>query len=190
MVARHSRMLPLGTPAPSLCLQDPSGRLWRPEDLSAARALLVAFLCNHCPFVRHMLDGFLAFAREYGPTGLAIIAINPNDSNAYPADAPQQMARLVAAKDFPFPYPIDASQRVAMDYQAICTPDLFLFDSARTLAYRGRFDGSSPGNNTPVTGAQLRAAVDALFAGRRLERQVPSIGCRIKWKPGSAPDWA
>ncbi len=190
MVERLSRMLPLGTPAPSFSLPDPSGRVWRPEDFSAARALLVAFLCNHCPFVQHMLDGFVSFARDYGPTGLTILAINPNDANAYPADAPQQMARIAAEKDFPFPYLIDASQRVALDYQATCTPDLFLFDSARTLFYRGRFDGSSPGNKTPVTGDELRAAVDALLAGKRIERQVASIGCSIKWKPGNAPDWA
>ena len=190
MVERHSRMLPLGTAAPAFSLPDPSGKRWRLEDFSAARALLVAFLCNHCPFVKHMLDEFVAFAREYGPKGLAVVAINPNDSDAYPDDAPQQMARIAADKGFPFPYLIDTSQRVALEYQAVCTPDLFLFDAARTLVYRGRFDGSSPGNRTPVTGDELRAALEALLAGKRIERQVASMGCSIKWKPENAPDWA
>ena len=190
MIKRHSRLLALGTAAPAFALPDPSGKLWRLEDFSTARAVLVAFLCNHCPFVQHMLDGFVSFAHEYGPKGLAVVAINPNDSSAYPADAPQHMARIAADKDFPFPYLIDAAQRVALAYQAVCTPDLFLFDSARTLVYHGRFDGSSPGNTTPVTGDELRAALEALLSGKRIEQQIASIGCSIKWRPGNAPDWA
>lgn len=190
MVARHSRMLPLGTPAPEFSLPDPAGKLWSLESFSGSRALLITFLCNHCPYVKHMLDGFVAFAREYGPKGLAVAAINPNDSSAYLDDAPEHMARVAAEKGFSFPYLIDATQRTARAYEAICTPDFFLFDGNRRLAYRGRFDASSPGNKTPVTGNELRAAVDALLAGRPIGEQTASIGCSIKWKPGNTPDWA
>ena len=190
MIERHPRLLALGTAAPAFALPDPSGTLWSLEDFSAARAVLVAFLCNHCPFVQHMLEGFVAFARDYGPKGLAVVAINPNDSSAYTDDAPEHMARVAAEKGFPFPYLIDATQRTALAYEAICTPDFFLFDGARRLAYRGRFDASSPGNKTPVSGNELRAAVDALLAGRPIGEQIASIGCSIKWKPGNAPAWA
>jgi peroxiredoxin len=190
VVARHSRMLPLATPAPDFSLPDPAGRLWSLDAFSGSRALLVAFLCNHCRYVKHVLDGFVAFAREYGPKGLAIAAINPNDSSAYADDAPEPMARIAAEKGFPFPYLIDATQRTALDYEAICTPDFFLFDGKRRLAYRGRFDASSPGKAVPVSGAELRAAVDALLAGRPIGEQTASIGCSIKWKPGNAPEWA
>lgn len=190
MVARHSRMLPLGTPAPEFSLPDPSGRLWSLAEFATSPALLVTFLCNHCPYVKHILDGFVAFAREYGPKGVGIVAINPNDSSAYRDDAPECMARVAAEKHFPFPYLIDATQRVALAYEAICTPEFFVFDRDRRLAYRGRFDASSPGNKTPVTGNELRTAADALLAGRRIETQNASIGCSIKWKPGNAPEWA
>ncbi len=190
MVARHSRMLPLGTIAPSFRLPDPGGRLWSPEDFSDARALLVAFLCNHCPYVQHILDGFVAFAGEYRGRGLAVLAVNPNDSSAYPDDAPEQMARVATAKNFSFPYLIDATQGTAKAYEAVCTPDFFLFDAERRLVYRGRFDASSPRNGIPITGEELRAALDALLAGRPLAPQHPSIGCSIKWKPGNAPEWA
>lgn len=189
MPARQSRMLPLGTPAPAFSLRDAGGKEYRLEDFTGRRGLLVAFICNHCPYVKHILDGFVAFAREYGPMGLAVVAINPNDAERYPDDGPEQMARIAAQKRFPFPYLIDGAQAVAKAYQAICTPDFFLFDSAGQLAYRGQFDASRPGNGLPVTGSDLRAAVDALLAGTRIENQVPSIGCSIKWKPGAAPDW-
>lgn len=190
MPARQSRMLPLGTAAPPFSLPDPAGRLWSLASFAAADGLLVAFLCNHCPYVKHILDGFVAFGREYGPRGLAIAAINPNDSSAYPDDAPPHMARVAAEKGFSFPYLIDATQRTARAYEAICTPDFFLFDAERRLVYRGRFDASSPGNQVPVSGAELRAAAEALLAGRPIDSQHPSIGCSIKWKPGNAPDWA
>ncbi len=190
MVARQSRMLPLGTPAPAFSLPDPAGRLWSLETFPDARALLVVFMCNHCPYVKHILEGFVTFARDYGPQGLAIVAINPNDASARPGDAPEHMARIAAEKGFTFPYLIDATQRTALAYEAICTPDFFLFDAERRLAYRGRFDGSTPGNKVPVTGNELRAAVDALFAERPIEQQNASIGCSIKWTPGNAPEWA
>ncbi len=190
MPARQSRMLPLGTAAPEFSLPDPTGRHWSLASFGEARALLVAFLCNHCPYVKHILEEFVAFAREYGPRGLAIAAINPNDSNAYPDDAPQHMARVAAEKGFTFPYLTDPTQRTARAYEAICTPDFFLFDAERRLVYRGRFDASSPGNQIPVSGTELRAAVEALLVGRPIETQHASIGCSIKWKPGNEPDWA
>lgn len=190
MPARQSRMLPLGTAAPEFSLADPAGRLWSLASFDGAQALLVAFLCNHCPYVKHLLDGFVALARESGPRGVAIAAINPNDSDAYPHDAPAHMARIAAEKGFTFPYLIDSTQRTARTYEAICTPDFFLFDAARRLAYRGRFDASSPGSKIPVSGSELRTALEALLAGRPIAPQHASIGCSIKWKPGNAPDWA
>jgi peroxiredoxin len=190
MPARESRMLALGTPAPDFALADATGKRFALKDFAGSRGLLVAFICNHCPYVKHLLDGFVAFAREYGPKGIAIVAINPNDAASYPEDSAQNMVRIAAQKGFTFPYLIDESQAVAMAYQAICTPDFFLFDAARKLAYRGQFDASRPGNGLPVTGGDLRAAADALLGGRILDRQIPSIGCSIKWKAGQAPAWA
>ncbi len=190
MAARQSRMLPLGTSAPDFSLPDTEGRLWSLKDFAAPRGLLVTFICNHCPYVKHILEGFVAFAREYGPKGLSIVAINANDASARPEDGPQSMARVAAAQGFPFPYLYDESQRTALAYEAICTPDFFLFDEALKLVYRGRFDASTPGNHKPVTGIELRTAVDALLAGKRVEHQVASIGCSIKWKAGNAPEWA
>lgn len=182
-------MLALGTPAPAFSLTDGSGKRFALRDFAGSKGLLVAFICNHCPYVKHILDGFVEFAREYGPKGLAIVAINPNDADARPEDSPQNMVRIAAQKGFNFPYLLDETQAVAKAYQAICTPDFFLFDSARKLAYRGQFDASRPGNGSPVTGSDLRAAVDGLFAGRLIGKQIPSVGCGIKWKPGEAPQW-
>jgi peroxiredoxin len=189
---RNSRMLSLGTPAPRFKLRDTvSGTTVALEDFASSPALLVAFICNHCPFVKHMVDGFVAYARDFGPRGLAIVAISSNDAAAYPDDAPQAMSRVAAAKGFTFPYLYDESQEVATAYQAVCTPDFFLFDRERRLAYRGQFDGSRPGNALPVTGADLRAATDALLLGKNVPaEQTPSVGCSIKWKAGRAPDWA
>ena len=190
MAARESRMLALGTPAPDFTLADPTGQRFALRDFAGSKGLLVAFICNHCPFVKHLLEGFVQFAREYGPKGIAIVAINPNDSIAYPADNAQSMARVAAERGFTFPYLIDETQAVAKAYQAICTPDFFLFDATRRLAYRGQFDASRPGNGLPVSGSDLRAAADALLAGKLLGKQIPSIGCGIKWKSGQAPEWA
>src|SRR5262249_42398759 len=142
-----SRMLPLGTPAPPFALPDTvTGRTVSIGDFSASPALLVAFISNHCPFVKHILDGFVTVARDLGAQGLAVVAICANDAKAYPEDAPPQMARIATAKAFSFSYLYDESQQVARAYHAVCTPDLFLFDRDRRLAYRGRFDGSTPGN--------------------------------------------
>ena len=192
MARQTSRMLPLGTPAPRFALPDTvTGKVVAIEDFSSSPALLVAFICNHCPFVKHMLDSFVALARDLGPRGLAVVAISPNDVKAYSEDAPPEMAKVAAAKGFTFPYLYDEPQQVAKAYQAVCTPDFFLFDRDRRLAYRGRFDGSSPGNRVPVTGEDLRAACEALLRGRPLpEPQTPSVGCSIKWKPDQEPDWA
>ena len=168
-----------------------SGKTVALEDFTAAQALLVAFLCNHCPYVKHILDGFATFARELTPRSLAIVAISSNDIESYPADAPAEMARIAKLKGFSFPYLYDESQSVAKAYQAVCTPDFFLFDRERRLRYRGQFDGSRPGSRVPVTGADLRAAAEALLEDRPVQsQQTPSVGCSIKWKAGQEPDWA
>jgi peroxiredoxin len=189
MARRESRMLALGTPAPDFNLTDPSGRRFALRDFAGSKGFLAVFICNHCPFVKHLLEGFVEFAREYGPKGVAIVAINPNDAAKYAEDSPESMKRIAAEKGFTFPYLVDDTQAVAKAYQAICTPDFFLFDAARKLAYRGQFDASRPGNGLPVTGSDLRAAADALLAGQPIGNQIPSVGCSIKWKSGQAPDW-
>jgi peroxiredoxin len=192
MAQRHSRMLPLGSAAPRFALPDTvSGRTVALEDFASSPALLVAFICNHCPYVKHILDGFAAFAREFGQRGLAIVAISSNDATAYPEDAPEEMARIATRRGFTFPYLYDESQEVAKAYQAVCTPDFFLFGGDRRLAYRGQFDGSRPGNRIAVTGADLRAAAEALLRSSAAPKeQTPSVGCSLKWKPGQAPEWA
>ena len=192
MARRQSRMLPLGTAAPRFALCDPvSGRAVALEDFASSPALLIAFICNHCPFVKHILDGFVTFARDFGARGLAVVAISPNDAESYPEDAPAEMSRVAKLKGFTFPYLYDESQEVAKAYQAICTPDFFLFDRERRLVYRGQFDGSRPGNRIPVTGSDLRVAAEALLRGFAVPtQQTPSVGCSIKWKAGQEPDWA
>ena len=186
MAQTASTMLPLGTPAPAFKLPEPAtGRLRTLDELQSAPALLVMFICNHCPFVQHIRAGLIAFAHDYQPRGVAVVAINANDAVNYPGDSPEKMAEEVARFGYPFPYLHDASQAVARAYQAACTPDFFLFDAARRLVYRGRFDASRPGNAVPVTGADLRAAADAVLAGQAVTvEQQPSIGCNIKWRTG------
>ena len=190
MARRTSRMLPLGTPAPSFALRDTvSDRTVSLESYAGSPALVVAFMCNHCPFVKHILDGFVAFAREFTARGVAVVAISPNDAVSYPQDSPAEMARLAALKGFTFPYVYDETQDVARSYQAVCTPEFYLFDRDRRLAYRGRFDASGPGNDVPVTGADLRRASEALLSGASVPpEQIPSVGCSIKWKAGREPD--
>jgi peroxiredoxin len=192
MARRESRMLALGTPAPSFALPDAvSGKVVSLETVRDPPALLVAFICNHCPFVKHILDGFAAFAQDYTSRGLAVVAISSNDISAHPEDAPPEMAKVARAKGFTFPYLYDESQDVTLAYQAICTPDFFLFDGSRRLAYRGQFDSSRPGSGVPVTGADLRAAVDAVLRmAKPAADQKPSVGCSIKWKADKEPDWA
>jgi peroxiredoxin len=190
MAATPSTMVALGNAAPDFSLPDPAGTIHRLHDIDDKPALRVIFMCNHCPFVKHISAGLAAFAREYQPRGLAIVGINANDVASYPDDSPQNMAREVKAAGYVFPYLYDDTQAVAKAYQAACTPDFFLYDRARTLVYRGQFDDSRPGNNRPVTGADLRAAVDAVLAGTPVPAdQRPSIGCNIKWKAGNAPSY-
>jgi peroxiredoxin len=185
-------MLPLGTSAPNFKLPDPSGKLVSLEDdnFKNASALLVAFFCNHCPFVKHIQKQFAALAKEYQARGVAVVAISSNDVENYPQDAPAKMAEESKQAGYTFPYLYDESQQVAKAYRAACTPDLYLFDRDRRLVYRGQFDDSRPGNGRPVTGADLRTALDAVLAGRAVPGiQKPSIGCNIKWKPQNAPDY-
>jgi peroxiredoxin len=191
MARTPSTMLPLGTPAPAFRLPDFAGRVHALTDFRDQPALLVAFICNHCPFVRHIRAGFAGYAGEYRTQGLAVVAINSNDLIAYPQDGPDGMRVEAAEAGYDFPYLLDETQAVAKAYRAACTPDFYLFDAGRRLAYRGQFDDSRPGNGRPVTGADLRAATAAVLAGRAADaRQVPSIGCNIKWKAGNAPDYA
>ncbi len=185
-------MLPLGTSVPGFSLPDLDGRLVSPDDVRDAPALLVAFICRHCPFVTHIRHGFAAFAREYQARGLAIVAINSNDVAAFPEDGPDGMREEARLAGYAFPYLFDETQAVAKSFRAACTPDLYLFDRDRRLVYRGRFDDSRPRTNPPmpVTGRDIRAAVDAVLAGQPVSPdQKGSVGCNIKWKPGNAPDY-
>ena len=187
MTRTPSTMPPLGSAAPTFSLQDTDGRIVSLDDFHDARALLVAFICNHCPYVKHIRHSLAELAREYLPRGVAVVGINANDATRYPDDSPQAMKREKEEVGYPFPYLFDETQEVATAYGAACTPDFFLYDSQR-LVYRGQFDDSRPGNGVPVTGEDLRAAIDAVLAGEtpRAE-QKPSIGCNIKWKPGNEP---
>ncbi|MFN0069281.1 MAG: thioredoxin family protein [Limisphaerales bacterium] len=191
MALTPSSMLPLGTPAPNFALPDAAGRTVQLADFAAAPVLVVAFICNHCPFVKHLRAALADFGRECAARGVALVAINCNDAERYPADSPAAMAAEAHAAGYDFPYLFDESQAVAAAYRAAFTPDFFVFDAARRLAYRGQFDDSRPGNGRPVTGADLRAAVGALLAGRTVPAaQTPSMGCNIKWRPGNEPEHA
>jgi len=184
-------MLELGTPLPAFRLPDPQGKMVASDDFADSPALLVAFICNHCPYVKHLRRGLAQFAEDYRGSGLAMVAINSNDVTNYPDDSPARMAEEIEEAGYVFPYLYDESQEVAKAYRAACTPEFYLFDADRRLVYRGQFDDSRPESGRPVTGADLRAAVDAVLAGRALEPdQTPSIGCNIKWKPGNEPDYA
>jgi peroxiredoxin len=185
-----STMLALGTPAPPFDLPDFDGKRHALADFAASPALLVVFTCEHCQFARHIRAGFARFAAEYVPRGLAIVAVNPNDLAAYPQDGPDAMREEARSAGYVFPYLLDADQSVAKAFRAACTPDFFLFDADRRLVYRGQFDDSRPGDARPVTGADLRSAVDAVLSGRAVDaEQRPSVGCNIKWKPGAEPDY-
>lgn len=191
MVRVPSTMVPLGSPLPGFTLPEPStGRAVSLPDFAGGRPVLVMFLSNHCPFVKHLADELGRFAREYVPRGLPMVAINANDVASHPDDSPARMAEEVVQRGYPFPYLFDESQDVAKVFGAACTPDFFLYDAGGRLAYRGQFDSSRPSLQTPVTGADLRAACDAVLEGREPpERQLPSLGCNIKWKAGNAPPW-
>lgn len=190
MAVTPSTMLPLGTSAPAFSLLDTNGKTVSLDDFAAAPALLVMFICNHCPYVKHIRTGLAKLVREYQARGLAVVGISSNDATAYPDDSPAKMAVEVREAGYTFPYLYDESQAVAQAYRAACTPDFFLFDRARKLVYRGQLDDSRPSNGIPVTGEDLRTAIDAVLAGKPVSGdQKPSIGCNIKWKPGNEPNY-
>ena len=182
-------MLELGTPAPPFSLPDVvSKRAISLDSFASRKALLVMFICHHCPFVKHIKDELARLGRDYASRDVGIVAISSNDPAVSSEDSPEGLARMAAAWGFVFPVCYDETQEVAKSYAAACTPDFFLFDSARHLVYRGELDESRPGNDKPVTGADLRAAIEAALAGREVDRrQMPSLGCNIKWRPGNAP---
>lgn len=198
-----SRMVGLGEPAPDFALPDTEGRTRSLADFAGSPALLVAFICNHCPFVQHLIDGVVDLAREYQPRGLQVVAISSNDPEEFPEDDFAHMQAFAKDHDFPFPYLWDESQDVALAYNAVCTPDFFLYDGDQRLYYAGQFDPSRPKINRPpvpgmaplrtdlpVTGEDMRRAVDALLAGQPAPQpQVPSMGCSTKWKPAKDPWW-
>jgi len=185
-------MISLGSPLPSFALPDVvSGEIVTDARLRAAPASVVAFICNHCPYVIHVQAELVRLGRDLAARGVAMVAISSNDVTAYPEDGPEPMAALARRLGFAFPYLYDESQAVALAFQAACTPDLFVFDGNAALAYRGQLDASRPGNAHPLDGADLRAAVEALLAGRRpAAEQRPSLGCSLKWRTGQAPPWA
>ncbi|NCA11368.1 thioredoxin family protein [bacterium] len=190
MVRTPSTMLPLGTPAPEFSLPNIDGRTVSLADVAAANGTLVMFICNHCPFVKHVADQLASLGRDYAPRGVGIVAISSNDVAMHPADSPEQMLHEAEQRGYVFPYLYDQTQEVAHAYHAACTPDFFLFDGSRKLVYRGQLDSSRPGNGIPVTGADLRAALDAVLGGRPVAAdQIPSLGCNIKWKPGNEPPY-
>ena len=191
MAVTPSTMLALGTSAPDFSLPDTEGNILSLADFEESPALLVVFMCNHCPFVKHVLDKLVELTKGFQARGVAVVGINSNDVAEYPDDRPEMMAELARKSGFTFPYLYDETQGVAKDYSAACTPDFFLFDEDRSLVYRGQMDDSRPGNGIPVTGADLTMAIDAVLAGAPVAgEQKPSIGCNIKWKQGNEPEYA
>lgn len=185
-----STMLELGTKAPDFRLFDTvNNQLVSLSDFSNAKGLLVVFICNHCPFVKHILKGFVIAARDFQQKGIGVVAISSNDVENYPDDSPVKMAAEAREHQFSFPYLYDGTQEVAKAYKAACTPDFFLFDEKDSLVYRGQFDSSRPGNDKPVNGEDLREAVELLLDGKIKDDQKPSMGCNIKWKSGNEPDY-
>lgn len=190
MARTSSTMLPLGAPAPDFALLDPQGQRHALPDFHAAKALVVMFICNHCPFVKHVAAEIARVAQDYQPRGVAFVAIQSNDAEQYPDDAPARMADEIKLRGYTFPYVSDPTQAVAKAYRAACTPDFFVFAADRRLVYRGQLDASRPDNGQPVTGADLRAALDAVLAGQPVAaEQLPSLGCNIKWRPGNEPEY-
>jgi peroxiredoxin len=191
-VAISSAMLPLGTAAPPFSLRDVvTGQTYSLDSFSDKTALLVMFICRHCPYVVHVEQELARLGRDYRDTSVGIIAISSNDPISYPDDAPPKLKEMALRLGFPFPFCHDETQEVAKAYRAVCTPDFYLFDRSRLLVYRGQLDDSRPGNNKPVTGRDLRAAIQAVLDGQLVDKnQRPSIGCSIKWKPGRAPSYA
>jgi peroxiredoxin len=189
MVAVNSTMLPLGTAALDFRLPDTNGKTVSLADFKG-RPLLVMFICNHCPYVKHLRSALAQLGRDYMPRGAAIVAISSNDVAGYPADAPDKMVLEAREAGYTFPYLYDESQAVAKAYRAACTPDFYLFDKDHRLVYRGQFDDSRPKTELPVTGKDIRAALDAVLASQPVAAtQKPSIGCNIKWKAGNEPEY-
>ncbi len=190
MAATNSTMLELGTEAPAFRLPSATGGTVSLEDYPDASAFVVMFICNHCPFVKHVRDGLVKLADDYQAKGVAVVAINSNDWSAYPDDSPEMMEKEAREFGYPFAYLYDETQEVAKAYRAACTPDFYVFDARRKLVYRGQLDASRPGNDVPVSGKDLRAALDALLSGESgVSEQRPSLGCNIKWRPGNEPDY-
>jgi len=191
-MAAASMMLPLGTPAPPFSLPDVvSGKTYTIDSFTGKAALLVIFMCRHCPYVVHVQDEIARIGQDYADSGLGIVGISSNDPAHYPDDAPERLKEMAQQLKLRFPLCFDDTQEVAKSYKATCTPDFYLFDRDRRLVYRGQLDDSRPGNNRPVTGRDLRAAIDAVLAGKPVDsNQKASIGCSIKWKPGNAPPYA
>jgi len=191
MALTPSTMAPLGAAAPDFSLQDTaSGKTVTLSSFAGKKALLVIFACNHCPYVKHLKEGLVKLGKDYEESDAAIVAISANDPGSHPDDAPEQLGAEAKALGYRFPVLFDATQKVAQAYRAACTPDFFVYDAARKLVYRGQFDGSRPGNGRPVTGEDVRAALDAVLAGKPASStQQPSLGCNIKWRAGNEPDY-
>jgi len=191
MVMTASTMLPLGTSAPYFNLPDTQEKSVSIDDFKDAKVLLVVFMCNHCPFVKHILKDFVKLVKDYQPKGVAVVGISSNDVESFPDDSPSMMTKVAKQMGFTFPYLYDENQEAAKKYHAACTPDFFLFDKERKLVYRGQMDDSRPGNSVPITGADLRAAINAVLTATPVaKQQKPSMGCNIKWKAGNEPDYA
>ena len=190
MVRTASTMLPLGQLAPDFSLPSADGKTVSLGDFADSPALLVIFMCNHCPYVKHVADPLAELAKQYQDRGVAVVGINSNDASSFPEDSLEQMAAEVGRRGYTFPYLYDETQQVAKAYRAACAPDFYLFDEDRKLGYRGQMDSSRPQSGIEVTGEDLRAALDAVLAGKPVpEEQKPSLGCNIKWKPGGEPDY-
>jgi thiol-disulfide isomerase/thioredoxin len=190
MALTPSTMLPLGSKAPDFRLWEPGGSMVTLADFQGAPALLVMFICNHCPYVKHVRHELTKLGKEYQAKGVAVVAINSNDADAYPDDSPEMMSKEKVAFGYTFPYLYDENQDVAKAYQAACTPDFFVFDAGRSLVYRGQLDGSRPGNSNPVDGSDLRRALDLVLSHQPVPAdQRPSMGCNIKWRNGNEPEY-
>jgi len=188
MAAVESQMLPLGTQAPEFTLPDPDHQMH--SLAGGADAYVVMFICNHCPFVKHVREELARLGRDYDDRNVAIYGINSNDINTHPGDSPDNMKREAATWGYTFPYLVDTDQSVAKAYRAACTPDIYVFDASKALVYRGQLDDSRPSNDAPIDGKDVRSALEAVLAGETVsQEQTPSIGCNIKWSPGNEPDY-